>query len=100
MAPHFKRASSIGTTETVIPHKPFTDMNHAGTGDGLRKPFAEVNHGLVADVQKPYPVDNAGPVVVNESKCISACCINVFILERYIGYAFKMSFSWYFSFLL
>ena len=92
MAPHFKRASSIGTTETAISHKPFTDMNHAGTGDGNRKPFAEVNHGLMAAVQKPYPGDNnAGPVVVNESKCMSTCCVND------IGYAFKMSLSWYFS---
>ena len=74
VAPHFKRASSIGIAETAISHKPFTDMNHAGTGDGFRKPFAEVNHGLVTAVQKPYPGDNAGPVV-NESEYMSMCCV-------------------------
>ena len=66
VAPHFKRASSIGIAETAITHKPLTDVN---AGDGLRKPFAEVNQGMVAIAQKPYLGDNAGPVVVNESKC-------------------------------
>ena len=78
VAPHFKRASSIGTTETTVAHKPLMDMNHVGTGDGFRKPFAEVNHGIVAALQKPYPGDNnPGPVVVNESKCV---CQYVFML--------------------
>ena len=66
VAPHFKRASSIGIAETAITHKPLTDVN---AGDGFRKPFAEVNQGVVAIAQKPYPGDNPGPVFVNESKC-------------------------------
>ena len=66
VAPHFKRASSIGIAETAVTHKPQTGMN---TGDGLRKPFAEVNQGAMAIAQKPYPGDNPGPVVTNESEC-------------------------------
>lgn len=64
VAPHFKRASSIGIAETAITHKPLTDVN---AGDGFRKPFAEVNQGVVAIAQKPYLGDNPGPVVVNEN---------------------------------
>ena len=66
VAPHFKRASSIGTAESAVALKPLADMNRAG--DGHRKPFAEVNHGVVAAAQKPYLGDNPGPVVMNESK--------------------------------
>ena len=64
VAPHFKRGSSIGTAEIAVTHKLQTGMN---TGDGQRKPFAEVNQGVVAIAQKPYPGDNPGPVVTNES---------------------------------
>ena len=73
VAPHFKRASSIGATETAVALKPLADMNRAG--DGHRKPFAEVNHGVVAAAQKPYLGDNPGPVVMNESKIMSVHAI-------------------------
>lgn len=67
VAPHFKRASSIGVADTAVTYKPMGEMNHALTSDGLRKPFAEVNQGIVAVTQKPSPVDNPGPVLMNEN---------------------------------
>jgi len=84
VAPHFKRASSIGTAETAITHKPLTDVNRAvATGDGFRKPFTEVNHGVVAVVQKPYPGDNPGPVFLNESKCVCMFTANINIANSF-----------------
>lgn len=78
MAPHFKRASSIGVAETAITHKPLTGINHVATGDGFRKPFAEVNRGVVAVAEKPpFPSDNPGAVVLNESKSKFYSCVSL-----------------------
>jgi len=69
VAPHFKRASSIGVADSASAHrKPLGDANQVAIGDGFRKPFAEANHGAAVELHKPLPSDNPGPAFQNESK--------------------------------
>ena len=84
VAPHFKRASSIGVTDSALAHrKPLGDANQVAIGEGFRKPFSEANHGAAADLHKPFPSDNPGPAFQNESEYLTVFLHDLWFVSHF-----------------